>query len=286
MGFLREKMKADLELRGYAVRTQGEYVREARRFAAHFMLSPAVMGRDEIRRYLLHLVRVRKVHPSTHKMVVASLRFLYQVTLERPEVAVHIPWPKVPRPLPVVLSGSEVEAVFGAIRVTKYRAVAMTMYGAGLRVTEACELQCGDIDSARMVIHVRKGKGRRERYVMLPERLLGMLRAYWRSERPNGPQLFPGQRRARTVHVETVRTAIRKAAASTVPDKRVTPHVLRHCFATHLLESGADTRVIQVLLGHRSIRTTQRYTHVSTRTIGQVRSPLDVLGTEEARPLG
>ena len=221
-------MKADLVLRGYAIRTQEEYVREARRFAAHFMRSPAQMGLDDVRRYLLHLVRVRQVHASTHKMVVASLRFLYLVTLDRPEVAVRIPWPKVPRPLPVVLSGSEVEALFGAIRVTKYRAIAMTMYGAGLRVTEAVELQCADIDSRRMVIQVRHGKGRRDRYVVLPERLLSMLRAYWCAERPDGPQLFPGQRNARTVNVDTVRTAVRNAAAVSVPDKRVTPHVLRH----------------------------------------------------------
>ena len=285
MGFLRDKMRADLELRGYSIRTQREYVREAKRFAGHYMKSPCQMGLDEAERYILHLLRVRKVRPATHKMVVASLRFLYRVTLDRVDVAVRIPWPKVPCPLPVVLSGSEIEAVLGAIRVMKYRAVVMTMYGAGLRVSEACVLECGDIDGRRKVIRVH-GKGDRERYVLLPDRLLRMLREYWRVERPTGPELFPGQQGARTVSDDTIRKALRAAAAVGAPGRRVTPHTLRHSFATHLLETGTDIRVIQVLLGHRSIRTTETYTQVSRRHVGHVRSPLDVLGTDEAKVLG
>ena len=225
MEFLHEKMKAGLVLPRYAVRTQQEDVREARRYADHFMLSPAAMGTDEVQRYLLHLVQVRNVNPSTYKMVVASVRFLYQVRLERQGVAVRIPWPKVPQPLPVVLTGSEVKALLGAIRVVKYRAIAVTMYCAGLRVTGPCDLQCAHINCGQMVIHARHGKRRRCRYVMRPERLLGMLRVPGLSERANATPLFPGQRRARIVGSDTVRTAIMESADPAVPGKRVTPIV-------------------------------------------------------------
>ena len=287
MGFLRDRMKADLELRDYADSTQGHYLLHARRFAAHYMKSPADLGEDEIRRYVLHLLRVQEVSPAVHKMAVASLKFLYSVTLQRPEVAVTIPWPQVPRPLPQILSGSEVEMLLGAIRHVKYRAVVTTLYGTGLRISEACRLQPGDVDSRRMLIHVRHGKRRRDRYVMLPQRLLDGLRAYWRAVRPTGPWLFPGQRAGKPISRDSVGRALKKAVSEAgLSDKRITPHTLRHAFATHLLEIGTDVRVIQALLGHSSSRTTERYTRVSRRHVGGVRSPLDVLGTEEAKPLG
>jgi integrase/recombinase XerD len=277
MGLLHDRMKADLELRGHAERTKEEYLREARRFAAHYMRSPAGMGIEEVRCYLLHLLRVRQVKPATHKMVVAALKFLYRVTLDRPHVAGHIPWPKVPKPLPDVLSLDEFTALLAAIRVPKYWVLIMAMYAGGLRVAEVRHLEQGDIDSGRGLIHVRHGKGRKDRYVMLSARLLTVLREYWRCFRPTGPLLFPGKRPDAAVSASTIRNALAKAASATGLSKRVTPHTLRHSFATHLLEGGTDIRTIQVLLGHRSIQTTAGYVQVSTAVIGRTVSPLDTL---------
>jgi len=286
MGFLRDKMKADLELRGYAHKTQRDYVRVCRDFAAHYMRSPAEMGLKEVEQYLLHRLRVRKIGPANHKMIVAGLRFLYGETLRRPEVAVRIPWPKVPRPLPDILSGTEVVDLLSAIRGLTHRVVITTTYAAGLRISEVCKLQIADVDSRRMLIHIRDSKRRKDRYVMLADRLLECLRHYWRCERPEGPYLFCGSRPDRPVNPKSARKALKKATAECGLQKRVTPHVLRHTFATHLLEAGTDIRTIQALLGHSSIRSTERYTHVSRRHVGRTRSPLDLLGTEAAEPLG
>ena len=198
-------------------------------------------------------------------MYVAGIRFLYGVTLDRPEVAKRIPWPKVPRKQPDILSGTEVTHLLAAIESVKHRVVLTAAYGAGMRVSEACRLQVGDIDSQRGLIHIRQGKGSRDRHVMLGDRLLSALREYWSLTRPQGPYLFPGQRPGTSVSATAVRTALHAAVAKAGISKRVTPHVLRHSFATHLLEAGADIRVIQVLLGHQSIRTTAHYTQLSQR---------------------
>jgi integrase/recombinase XerD len=283
MGQLRDKMKADLKLRRYRSGTIDNYLWCARRYAAFHRRPPEQMGEQEMRRFLLHLVEERHIGPAGHKMHVAALKFLYGVTLDRPEVAVRVPWPKVPVKLPDILDGREVERLLGAIESMKYRAVLMTAYGAGLRISEACALRTTDIDSRRGVIHVRDGKRGRDRFVMLPQRLLAFLREYWRAVRPTGPELFPGVAPARPVAPRTVRAAVRKAAVTAKITKRVTPHVLRHCFATHLLEGGADIRTIQVLLGHGSIRTTARYTQVSTRHIARTKSPLDRLSKKKGR---
>lgn len=287
MGHIRDRMIADLQLRRYSPRTCEEYLRCARRFVQHYMRSPEGLGEREVRAYLLHLVRVRKASPSVHKMHVAAIRFLYVHTLSRPEAVRWLPWPKVPRPLPVVLSADEVRSLLESFESPKYVAVAMCMYGAGLRISEACSLTPADIDSARGLIHVRDGKRGRDRYVMLADRLLDALRAYWRVARPPlDGYLFPGAVPRSHVSPDTVRSVLKKAAVATRLRKRVTPHVLRHSFATHLLEAGTDVRVIQVLLGHGSIRTTARYTHVSPNHIGKTKSPLDILATGAAKPLG
>ena len=283
MGQLREKMKADLKLRRYKARTIDNYLWYAKRFVAFHRRPPVEMGEQEIRQYLLHLVEERHVGAAVHKMSVASIKFLYGVTLGRPEVAVSVPWPKVPVKLPDILDVDEVEQVLEAIDSIKHRAIVMTAYGAGLRISEACGLRTTDIDARRGVIHVRDGKRGRDRYVTLPERLLACLREYWRVMRPSGPELFPGGTPRGVISGEAVRKALRKAVAKTKIRKRVTPHVFRHCFATHLLEGGTDLRVIQVLLGHGSIRTTARYTQVSKKLIAQTKSPLDRLGGGAAR---
>jgi len=217
---------------------------------------------------------------------VAGLKFLYTVTLGRPEEVAGIPWPRVRRPLPDVLSGSEVERLLAAVELCKHRMVLMAAYGAGLRVSEACSLSVGDIDSVRGVIHVRDGKGGRDRFVVLAGRLLLALREYWRIERPSGSRLFPGRKSGGCVSPESVRRALHKAVAACGLTKKVTVHALRHAFATHLLEGGTDLRTIQILLGHNSIRTTVGYLHISAARIARTKSPLDLLGTPEGAVLG
>jgi len=286
MGKLRDRMEADLRLRNLRPGTQANYLGNARAFAAYHRRSPAEMGWEEVRSFLLHLREVKGLSPSTQKVYVAALKFLYTVTLDRPEVVRPFFMPKVPQNLPEILSGSEVEALLGAVRDLKYRAVLMTTYGAGLRISEACGLHIEDIDSKRMLIRVQKGKGGRQRYTILGERLLTVLRTYYKHDRPGGPYLFPGGRENTPLSPDSVREVLRKAAKAAGLSKRVTPHILRHSFATHLLESGADIRVIQVLLGHRSIQTTTGYAQVSTRHIARTQSPLDLLGTDKASLLG
>jgi len=283
MGQLRDRMAEDLKLRRYKPSTCDNYLRCARAYAAYHRRSPQEMGIEEVRAFLLHLVQERKVSPATHHQYVAALKFLYATTLKRPEVAVAIPWPKVPHTLPSILSGTEVEALLDAMGSVKFRTIVLTAYGAGLRINEVCSLGVEDIDSKRGLIHVREGKHGRDRYVMLGSRVLLALRTYWRVTRPTGARLFPGHKPDAVISHEAVRKALRQAAERSKLTKRVTPHILRHSFATHLLELGTDVRVIQALLGHKSIRTTARYAQVSQAHVGRTRSPVDTLGSTEAK---
>ena len=285
MGQVRDRMEEDLRLRGYRTETRRGYLRSARRFAAYFWRSPRVMGEAEIRAFLLHLQDEGK-GPAVLKMHVAGLKFLYAVTLGRPEEVVRIPWPKVPRPLPDILSGTEVGRLLAAVEPRRCRMVLMAAYGAGLRVSEACSLHARDIDAQRGMIHVRDGKRGRDRYVMLSQRLLLALREYWHLEHPGKLQLFPGRGPGGCIHPEAVRKALRKAVVVCGLTKHVTVHSLRHGFATHLLEAGGDLPTIQELLGHSSFRTTLGYLHVSAARIARTKSPLDLLGTPEGKVLG
>jgi site-specific recombinase XerD len=244
------------------------------------------MGEAEVRQFLLYLALDKQVGAATQKMHVAGIRFFYAETLKRPEVVVNIPWPKVRQTLPPILSGTEVDRLLESVETVKHRAIVMTTYGTGLRISEVCRLRVEDIDSKRMLLHVRNGKGGRDRYVTLPQQVLFTLRHYWASERPKGPELFPGQQPGSCVSPSAVRTNLHEAAKRAKLTKRVTPHVLRHTFATHLLELGTDLRVIQMLLGHASIRTTVRYTRVTDKHVARTTSPIDVLGTPKARPMG
>lgn len=285
MGELCQRMEEDLKLKNYAAGTRQQYLGCARRFVAYHMRPPGEMGEREVRDFLLSLSldggSVEKL-----KMHLAALKFLYGTTLRRPEVVVALPWPKVPHRLPEILSGTEVDALLGAVEPLLHRAVVMAAYGTGLRIREACSLRIDDIDSKRKLIHVREGKRGRDRYVPLPERLVGFLRLYYRQVRPPGPYLFPGQRSGRPITPHAVRDALARGIRKADIKKHVKMHTLRHSFATHLLEGGTDIRVIQALLGHASIRTTMRYTRVTQQHVGRVTSPLDVLGTEKARVLG
>jgi integrase/recombinase XerD len=286
MGAIQAKMKADLELRGCALTTRKEYLRRARNFVAFHGRSPVAMGEQEIREFLLHLVNEKKAGPATVHMYVAAIKFLYSTTLERPDVVAKIPWPRRPQTLPDILTGEEVERLFRGIRSPKHRAILMTAYGAGLRISEACSLGISDLDSKRMLIHVHEGKRSKDRYVMLSERLLDVLRAYFRSARPEGPYLFPGDIPGRPITTGAVQRVLKKALVGCGFTKRVTPHSLRHGFATHLLETGEDIRTIQRLLGHASIQTTARYTKVTERHIGRTKSPLDLIGTKKGQLFG
>jgi site-specific recombinase XerD len=239
------------------------------------------MGEQEIRAFLLYLLDERKASPALSKMFVAAIKFFYRVTLSKPREVETIPYPKVPKALPEVLTHDEVIAIIDAIESIKYRTIVATAYAAGLRITEACGLHCrGDIDSKRRLIHVRAGKGGKDRYVMLSERLLVMLTDYWKQVRPKGLYLFPGSHPDQPITPASVYTVFKKALKKTGVTKHVTLHTLRHCFATHLLEAHTDTRVIQALLGHGSIKTTCRYTHVSGHLIARTKSPFDSVGVE------
>jgi site-specific recombinase XerD len=276
MGQLREKMDGDLRLLGRSINTRETYLYCVKALAKYHGKSPQDLGREQIREFLLHLLD-RKVRPSTYNVYAAALKFLYASTLARPEEVAWIGWMKAHHRAPKILSADEIERLLAALGSLKLQAIVIAAYGAGLRVSEACKLRVEDIDSARMVIAVRSGKGDRDRQTMLPKRLLEVLRAYWKEARPPGPELFPGQKPGSVVGRDTVGRALRIAAARARIAKRVTPHALRHAFATHLLESGTDLRTLQVLLGHASIRTTVRYAHVSPTMIRQTRSLADRL---------
>ena len=285
MGELYQRMSQDLKLKNLAPATQKEYLRCCREYARYYMRSPAELGETAVKQYLAHLL-LKGAGPETLKMHVAGLRFLYGVTLNRPKVAERLPWPKVPHKKPDILSGSEVDKILCGVTSPVSAVALMTAYGAGLRISEVTRLRVEDIDSKRGLIHVRLGKGNKDRYAMLPERLLAALRGYWRKVHPQEDWLFPGRNKGAHVTPTAVRKALKQAVRSAKLKKRVTVHSLRHAFGTHLLEMDTNIRVIQELLGHASIRTTARYTHVSAKHIASVKSPLDILGTKRGAMLG
>jgi site-specific recombinase XerD len=273
---LRKRMIEALELRGVSPKTVKLYVDCVARFARHFGQSPEKLGSEEVRTYFLYLIHERKVAWGTYKQALAALRFLYRWVLERGDVVQDIRAPRPERRLPVVLSFEEVHRFFAAIPSFKHRTLLMFAYAAGLRVAEAASVRLSDIDSQRMVIRVVQGKRKKDRYTILSPLLLEMLRHYWWAARPKD-YLFPSRGKSGVVRSSTVQRACIEAQQRAGLGKEVTPHTLRHSFATHLLEAGTDLRVIQELLGHSSPRTTAIYTHVSTKLIGKVKSPLDLL---------
>ena len=273
---LRQRMIEDMQVRNLAPRTIESYVRQVALFARYFKRSPESLGREEIRAYQLHLVHERKLSWSSFNQAVCALHFLYVKTLGRDWDIEHIPCAKRPRKLPLVLSQGEVRAVLDAITHPQNRVIAMTLYAAGLRVSEAVCLRIADIDSQRMLLHVVQGKGRKDRLVTLSPLLLHNLRCHYRRYRPRS-WLFPSTRNPdRHVTKATVANAI-STVRPVVGGKPVSPHTLRHCFATHLLESGTDLRTVQALLGHASIKSTVIYTHVTRKRITAIDSPLESL---------
>lgn len=286
MGQLRDRMVHDLKLAGYVEHTRRVYLNSIRDFAAFHRRSPALLGADDVRAWVDKLMAEGTIGPQRIRQHLAALKFLYTKTLWKPENVSFLSWPSDPKRLPSVLSVEEIERLLAAFTAPKYRVFFTLVYATGLRVREACRLETRDIQAARGVVHVRteNAKRKRERYVMLSARLLKILRAYWSSTRPAAPWMFTTRNRT-PLDARMARKALRCAVKEAGIEKRATPHVLRHSFATHLLEGGEDIRVIQVLLGHGSIKTTTRYTHVSTALIAKTQSPLDRLSLrEDAEP--
>ena len=273
---LRRRMTEDLILHDLSPKTSRRYIKWVADFAQHFHTSPDQLGSEHVRSFLLHLIQERKVSWNIHKEARLALQFLYRVTLGREEVVEKVAHPGAPKTLPVVLSRDEMARSLDALKSPKHRAVLMTAYAGGLRLSEVARLRVQDIDSARMVLHVRQGKGHKDRDVMLSPRLLAVLREYWKLQRPK-PYLFPGRHPDRPVSVRTVQMVCERALTASGLSKHVHMHTLRHSFATHLLESGTDLRTIQVLLGHHSFSTTARYLHITTAVLKSTRSPFDGL---------
>jgi integrase/recombinase XerD len=286
---LRERMIEDMTVRGFGAKTRHDYIRHVRMFAAFLGRSPDTATVEEVRRFQLHQTETGMQPPSINSAV-SALRFFFTVTLDRPDLARRLTVVRQPRKLPAVLSTEEVALLLDAAPGPKYQAALATAYGAGLRVSEVVALKVGDVDSERMLLRVEQGKGRKDRHAMLSPQLLELLRAWWREGRRLGamlPQgwLFPGRNPVDPLSTRQLNRAVHAAAEAAGIRKRVTPHTLRHSFATHLLEQDIDIRVIQVLLGHAKLDTTALYTRVATTTIRAVTSPLDRLAPlAERRP--
>lgn len=278
MTALRQRMLEDMRLRGLAATTQRSYIHYVAEYARYFHRSPDQLDLEAVRQYTLHLLDERRLAPESVNAFLASAKFLYQVTLETPWRNDDFP-PRQPVPLkpPTVLSPQEVLAFLDAVAGIKCRTVVTVCYGAGLRISEAVALQIADVDSARMVLRIACGKGGQPRYAVLSPRLLEILRAYYRAVRPAEPWLFPSWRRGVHLTAGSVHQACRDAVRQTGLAKRITPHTLRHSFATHLLERGEDIRVIQALLGHRRIDTTARYAAVTPARLARALNPLDAV---------
>ena len=277
---LRQRYIDDLRLKNFSPGTIKVYVHAVAKFARHFGRSPDELSQEDVRGYLLHLIE-RGVSRSYCVVYRNALRHLYQDTLGRSDWLAGIPRPKRERRLPVVLSQEEVQRLFAVITNLKQRALFMVAYDAGLRLSELLNLRIDDIDSQRMVIRVRQGKGKKDRYARLTPGLLKLLRQYWSEYRPQ-TWLFPGASMDKRYDLATPGQLLKKACRKAGISKRVSMHTLRHSFATHLLEAGADLRVIQQMLGHEKIQTTCLYTHISLKELRDVPSTMDLLQDDDA----
>jgi integrase/recombinase XerD len=277
---LRQRMIDDMTARRLSEATQKDYVRNVRNFTAFLGRSPDTATSDDLRRFQLHMAQ-QQVSPWSINAAIAALRFFFTVTLERPDLVRPLRIVNEPRKAPVVLSQEEVARLLEAAPGLKYKAALSVAYGAGLRVSEVANLKVSDIDSERMTLRVEQGKGQRDRYVMLSPQLLELLRDWWRASRPQ-VWLFPGQNPINPMTPRQLNRAVHAAKDLAGISKRVSPHTLRHSFATHLLEQGVDVRVIQVLLGHAKLETTALYTRVAVNTVRDIKSPLERLGVNLA----
>jgi len=281
---LRQRLLDELERRNYSQATVLTYVGAVRRFAEYFDRSPEQLGPEQVRQYQLHLVQERELHPRTVRIQTAALRFLYLRTLKRNYRRDDLPLPKSPRTLPTILSQDEVARLIEAAASPCHRTILMALYSTGMRRAELCRLRTEDIDKERMVVHIRQGKGGKDRDVPLSPKLLDQFRAHYRALQHKNGWLFPSNQTRysdQPMKDKNIWHACRQAARRAGIAKPVHPHTLRHSFATHLLEAGADLSTIQVLLGHADLRETALYLHLSTRHIKTTTNPLDALGLAE-----
>ena len=274
MGKLRDQMEMDMKLRRFSPKTIACYLGCMKGVAKHFRKSPAELGDEEIRAYLYYLMEERKASQSVLVQTYSALKFFFENTLQKQWNAIRIPRCKQRRKLPGVLTREEVESILSATKNLKHRAILMTIYSAGLRIGEVTRLKASDIDSGRMMIRVNEGKGLKDRYTLLGERNLEMLRRYWKAYRPL-EWLFPGRNASDPVSISAIQRVFKTSLEKAGIRKKASVHTLRHCFATHLLESGTDLYYIQRLLGHKSAGTTSVYLHITGKDIGKIKSPLD-----------
>jgi site-specific recombinase XerD len=278
---LRRRMIEDMTVRGFTACTQRGYITAVRTFTVFFGRSPDRATAEDLRRFQLHM-RSQGASATTMNAAVSALRFFFGVTLGRGDAQAGMTTVREPRRLPVILSPQEVARLLDAAPGLKYRAALSLAYGAGLRASEVVQLKVSDIDSGRQVIRVEQGKGRKDRYAMLSDLLLDLLRAWWLAARERGVMLpggwlFPGQNPVNPLTTRQLNRTFHSAKAAAGIDKPVSLHTLRHCFATHLLEQKVDIRVIQVLLGHKKLETTAHYSHIASTTLRAVKSPLEHL---------
>jgi site-specific recombinase XerD len=273
---LRQRMIDDMIVRNFAPNTMNLYLKQVSYFAQYFGRSPEQLGAEEIRNYQIYLAKERRLSNSSRTVAASALRFLYIVTLKQDRAIEMIPTPKAEHHLPVILSPEEVLRLLEAAPSFTHRVIFSTMYGTGVRVNEALPLRASHIDSQRLMIRIEQGKGHKDRYVQLSPRLLELLRAYWRKERPR-EWLFPGQDPHQPLSRDAVRQAVKRASQRAGLTKETSPHSLRHAYAVHLLEAGTDLRRIQLLLGHSSLSTTARYLCLASNTVCATTSPLDLL---------
>jgi site-specific recombinase XerD len=274
---LRRRMIRDMTVRGFAPNTHESYIAAVRHLARHYRRPPDQLSVEEVQAYLAHMVTVRKLSWSTRNIAASAFRFLYHVTLGRDAVDFEIPGVKQPQRLPEILSRDEVARLIDSPPNPKHRLLLATVYAAGLRVSEAVRLEVTDVDRSRMTLRVEQGKGRKDRFVPLSRRLRQQMETFWQEHPPRRPWLFPNRQGTRPIDVTVAQKVFMMAKLRTGIRKRGGIHSLRHAFATHLIESGADVPTVQRLLGHRSVSTTMRYFHLSQGRLATIRSPLDSL---------
>lgn len=284
MGVFRDAMERALALRGLAPRTCSTYLGWVRRLVRFCRVAPDQLTTEHVRAFLLDLTQGRKLSFSTFNQALNAARFFFIEVLKKPFVLEGLRYQKAPRRLPVVMSDEEVRRLLHAASPLRDRALLETAYATGMRLGEVLRLKVSDIDSQRMVIRVDQGKGRKDRYVMLSPSLLETLRAYWRASKPR-VFMFPGMGGKRALNATIAQRAFGNARERAGIKKAVSFHTLRHSFATHLIESGTNVRTIQALLGHRSLQTTERYTHLAQNYLHQTSSPLDRLRKEASEPV-
>jgi site-specific recombinase XerD len=273
---LRRQMLQAMTVRGMSPRTQRSYVSAVRRLAKHYRRSPEGLTANDVQAYVARMIEVEGLSWSTCSVAVNAFRFLYHVTLGRDAIDFVVPQPRKPQRLPEILSGKEVSRLFASVERLKHRLLFETIYACGLRVSEATQLKMRDIDRDRMTVRIEQGKGRKDRYVPLPKRLLLKLDQYWVPARFR-QWVFEGSSPDRSLHITAVQKAYTLAKLRSGVRKHGGVHALRHAYATHMIESGVDVLTVQRLLGHRSVSTTMRYFHLSQGQVSIVRSPLDLL---------